>query len=72
MCTGATKGFAVLKFSTSPSKLGEREINIIIRIIKVAIGSESLNRNSGLNFSLSLFEITLDGLEEPVSCNRIR
>jgi len=47
MCTGATSGLAVLKFSTSPSTLGV--LDTIIRItIAVAIeGMESLIEYSG-------------------------
>jgi len=47
MCTGATKGFAGLKFSTSPSMLGLFEDSKSITIVSIIIGRESFVDISG-------------------------
>lgn len=72
MCKGATRGLAILKFSTSPSMLGEFEIRVIIIIIERTAGSRSLIEKRGLNFILSLLEFVFEGFEDPFSCSRIR
>lgn len=72
MCRGATRGLAMLKFSTSPSMLGAFEIKVIIIIIERTVGSRSLIENRGLNFILSLLKFVFEGFEDPFSCSRIR
>lgn len=47
MCTGATRGFAILKFSTSPRIFGVIEIMDIIIIIIMIIGKVSFTKNMG-------------------------
>jgi len=53
MCTGATRGLALLKFSTSPSRFGLFATIMANRIAVNRIGSESFAENIGLNFTLS-------------------
>lgn len=72
MWTGAIKGFAWLKFSTSPSKLGKFEIKNIIDNVISKRGRESFTENKGLNLILSIFEWEAKGLEEPFSCSKIK
>lgn len=57
----------MLKFSTSPRMFGVSEINDIISIEIIIIGSVSLTRNRGLNFTLSEFVAVTEGLEDPFS-----
>lgn len=57
----------MLKFSTSPSRLGVKEISVIIIIAIMIIGKVSLIRNRGLNFTLSDLVFTTEGLEDPFS-----
>jgi len=72
MCTGVTRGFAGLKFSTSPSRLGELEI-INMNMIEIrAPGSKSFTENEGWNFILSVSVFVLFGFEDPFSCSSIR
>jgi len=72
MWIGATKGFAGLKFSTSPKMLGEFDVMMIINnMIKIA-GIVSFTENKGLNFTLSTLVCVLEGLDDPFSCKRIR
>jgi len=71
ICTGATSGLAGLKFSTSPSMFGLFEEIIIIISIIIIIGMESFTENMGLNFTLSMLDWSVDGLDDPFSCNRI-
>jgi hypothetical protein len=72
MCTGVTKGFAGLKFSTSPSRLGVFEI-IIINMIEINVpGNRSFTEKEGWNFILSVSVFVLFGLEDPFSCSSIR
>jgi len=47
MCTGVTRGFAGLKFSTSPSKLGVFEIIIMNKIEIRVPGSRSFTEKEG-------------------------
>ena len=70
--TGATKGFAMLKFSTSPRMFGVNEIMVVSMMAIRIRGRVSFTKNNGLNLSLSLFVDTFDGLEDPFSCRRIR
>lgn len=72
MWRGATKGLAMLKFSTSPIRLGEFEIRVIIIIVDRIAGRRSLIENRGLNFILSLLNLVFDGFVDPFSCRRIR
>lgn len=72
MWTGAIRGFATLKFSTSPSKFGLKEIIIIIPTMIRIIGIESFTKNKGLNFTLSVLNLVAVGLVEPFSCRKIR
>jgi hypothetical protein len=52
--------------------LGDRDTNLII-IIEIRIkGTESLIKNSGLNFTLSIIVVEFDGFEDPFSCKRIK
>lgn len=67
MCTGAISGFAMLKFSTSPSRLGDNEQSVIRAIAIRIIGMVSLIINKGLNFTLSLLKIVVEGLVLPFS-----
>lgn len=46
---------------------GVSEINDIISIEIIIIGSVSLTRNRGLNFTLSEFVAVTEGLEDPFS-----
>jgi len=54
MWTGAIRGFAMLKFSTSPRMLGAKERTVSSVTVIAMAGNESLIMNSGLNFILSL------------------
>ena len=55
MCGGAIKGFAGLKFSTSPSMYGFDDRRDRSRMeIRIA-GMLSFREKAGLNFSLSVF-----------------
>lgn len=72
MCTGAIRGFAGLKFSTSPRRLGAKDVIIIITNRILIRGVISLIRNKGLNFTLSLLNSVVEGLVEPFSCNKIK
>jgi len=72
MWIGAIKGFAWLKFSTSPNRLGKLQFIKIIIVIIINKGKESFNENIGLNFTLSKLVIKLEGFEEPFSCKRIK
>jgi len=67
MCTGATSGFAGLKFSTSPRMFGIFEVIRIISKASKIIGIESFVENSGLNLTLSMFEWFVEGFEDPFS-----
>jgi len=72
MCTGVTRGFAGLKFSTSPNKFGLFEI-IIINKIEISVpGNRSFTENDGWNFILSVSVFVLFGFEEPFSWSSIR
>jgi len=51
--------------------LGKFEFSMIIQIIIIIIGTESLTENSGLNFTLSMFVCVAEGFEDPFSCSRI-
>jgi len=67
-----TRGFAGLKFSTSPRILGKLEI-MIINIIEInEPGRRSFTENDGWNFILSVSVFVLLGLEDPFSCNIMR
>jgi len=72
ICTGVTIGFAGLKFSTSPSRLGAFEIMNMNRTEIMVPGSRSFVDKEGWNFILSVFVFVLFGLEEPFSCSSIR
>jgi len=61
-----------LKFSTSPSILGEFEIKVIISVIERMAGRRSLMENRGLNFILSLLKLVLDGFDDPFSWSKIK
>lgn len=72
MCTGVTKGFAGLKFSTSPSKFGVFEI-INMNMIEINVpGKRSFTEKDGWNFILSVSVFVLFGFEDPFSCNSMR
>lgn len=47
MCTGAVRGFARLKFSTSPIRLGQFEFSIINSREIVSRGYISFRENAG-------------------------
>jgi hypothetical protein len=72
MCRGAIRGLAMLKFSTSVRRLGERESMVIISSEIVIVGNRSLIRKSGLNLSLSGCCREFVGEEEPFSWSIIR
>jgi len=72
MCTGVTRGFAGLKFSTSPSKFGVFEIISMNKIEIRVPGNRSFTENEGWNFILSVSVFVLFGFEEPFSCSNIR
>ena len=72
MWAGVVDSLAVLKFSTSPSTLGEW---VIVRSIIIAIieqGVISLIIKNGKNFILSLFVSVPIGLDDPFSCKNNR
>jgi len=72
MWIGATKGFAGLKFSTSPSKFGAFDDIKIIKKAIMIMGIESLIENNGLNLILSKFVYVEEGFDEPFSWSRIK
>jgi hypothetical protein len=72
ICTGAIRGFAILKFSVSLSWLGLIETTVIISIDTKISGIISFFMNSGLNFTLSKWLGIRVGVEEPLLCRRIR
>jgi len=72
MCTGVTRGFAGLKFSTSPRMLGTLEIISMNRIEIRVPGSRSFTEKEGWNFILSVSVFVLFGLEDPFSCSSIK
>jgi hypothetical protein len=72
MCTGVTRGFAGLKFSTSPSMFGVFEIISMNRIEIITPGSRSFTEKEGWNFILSVFVLVLFGLDEPFSWRSMR
>lgn len=61
------RGFAGLKFSTSPRRLGVIEISLITKVIVLIMGILSLAEKNGLNLILSGLLIMLEGFEEPFS-----
>jgi len=69
---GATKGFAILKFSTSPKILGLFDTRSNPRIIIETKGKTSLTKKKGLNLTLSKFKTVTVGLDDPFSWRRIR
>jgi len=72
MWTGATRGLATLKFSTSPKRLGAKDVRVIIIRANKIRGVVSLIRNKGLNFTLSVLNLRFEGFVEPFSWSRIR
>ena len=62
----------MLKFSTSPRRLGWLEIIIINSVAVRRIGRESFLEKNGLNLILSFFVKVLVGFEDPVSCRSSR
>jgi len=72
MWTGATNGFAGLKFSTSPKMLGQFDTIIIIMRVITIVGIESFTENIGWNLILSKLVCDVVGFEEPFSCNIIK
>jgi len=71
MCTGATRGLAGLKFSTSPRRFGLFDARIIIAMVIRIMGRLSFVVNFGWNLILSTFVWRLAGFEEPFSCSKI-
>lgn len=55
MWRGALRGFAGLKFSTSPRRFGSLEIRVSMRPAIRIIGMVSFTEKKGLNFILSGF-----------------
>jgi len=53
MCTGVTRGFAGIKFSTSPRALGLFEIIIMNSAEIISTGVRSFTEKAGWNFILS-------------------
>ena len=47
MCTGATRGFATLKFSTSPKMFGSFDAKVVMAVIKIIRGIVSFRRKIG-------------------------
>ncbi len=72
MCSGATMGFAILKFSTSLRAFGAVDTRIIINQEIRIIGMESFIVNILWNLILSVFVFVFVGFEEPFSCRSIR
>jgi hypothetical protein len=72
MWMGAIRGFAMLKFSTSPRMFGVRERMVRSVAEIVMAGRVSFIMNRGLNFILSLLGRVLDGFEDPFSWRKIK
>jgi len=72
MWTGATRGLAGLKFSTSPRMFGMLDERKIINVEIKIIGIKSLAEKSELNFTLSVLVFVVEGVEDPFSCNSTR
>jgi len=72
MWIGVTSGFAMLKFSTSPSKFGKFEVITRNVIEIVTAGVKSLTVKVGWNLILSIFVWMLIWLEDPFSCSNIK
>jgi len=72
MCTGVDNGFAMFRFSTSPSMSGFFEIITTIARLTHTIGIRSFVINIGLNLILSMFVLVPVGFDDPLSCNAIR
>lgn len=72
MCTGVDSGFAIFRFSTSPSMSGFFEIIVTIIIVTTTIGVRSFVRNIGLNLILSILVFVPVGFDDPLSCSAIR
>ncbi len=64
---GVERGFAGLRFSTSPRTSGFFEISSPNEMIRMINGRESFRRNLGVNLILSMFEWLWCGEEDPVS-----
>lgn len=72
MCTGVDSGFAMFRFSTSPSMSGFFEIITTIPKVTHTNGMRSFVRNIGLNLILSMLVFVPVGFEDPLSCRAIR
>jgi hypothetical protein len=68
MCEGATRGFALEKFSTSPSFIGKFRTAHSIRIDAAVIPKISFVEKRGKNSVFSGFSLPPVGLEDPVVC----
>lgn len=65
MWGGEINGLAKLKFSGSPNNIGNRQFIIKNKIEIIIIMLISLIENKGWKEDLSLFNLILDGLDEP-------
>lgn len=72
MCGGVTRGFAGVKFSGSPSRLGENRARDMSRSSMIINPSRSFMEKYGWNGILSQFDGRPRGLFDPDSCRKVR
>lgn len=72
MCGGVTSGFAGVKFSGSPRRLGENRASAIRGVIIKVSPKMSLMEKYGWNGILSQSDTIPRGLFEPVSWRKVR
>jgi len=72
MCGGVTRGLAGVKFSGSPSRLGENRARDVRASRSTANPRMSLYEKYGWKEILSASEFSPAGLLEPVSCRKRR
>lgn len=72
MCGGVTSGFAGVKFSGSPRRLGENRASAIRGVIIKVSPKMSLMEKYGWNGILSQSDTIPSGLFEPDSCRKVR
>ena len=72
MCGGVTSGFAGVKFSGSPRRLGENRASAIRGVIIRVSPRMSLREKYGWSGILSQSDTRPRGLFEPDSCRKVR
>lgn len=72
MCGGVVRGFAGVKFSGSPSKLGENRARVVSERSMIANPSRSFREKYGWNGILSQFDGMPRGLFDPDSWRKVR